>query len=227
MSYDFKAYPKIPRLNKLVWSITEKLDGTNGIVHFTPVQPTQSELADSCADALVAGAVAIVRNKDGDAYACFAGSRSRWLNPAEKQGDNYGFGAFVAKFAQELFDDLGPGTHYGEWWGNGIQRGYNQPGKRFTLFNPWRYPDLPEAGSADDAGYWAKVPLLATGTFDSSDAALSLRSALIFAGEGLKGDGSRAAPGFPNPEGFVLTIGDQKFKVILNEGDKAKSRDGA
>lgn len=49
----------------------------------------------------------------------YAGSRNRWITPED---DNYGFAKWVRANAEEL-KLLGPGRHFGEWWGNGIQRG--------------------------------------------------------------------------------------------------------
>src|SRR5688572_30277401 len=66
-----------------------------------------------------------------------AGSRSRWITPED---DNYGFARFVHDNTEEL-RRLGPGYHYGEWWGQGIQRRYNIDGKRFSLFNAGRWAD--------------------------------------------------------------------------------------
>ena len=56
----------------------------------------------------------------------FAGSRSRWITP---QDDNFGFAAWVQAHRDQLLT-LGPGRHFGEWWGAGIQRRYGQAEKR-------------------------------------------------------------------------------------------------
>ena len=65
------------------------------------------------------------------------GSRNRWITP---QDDNYGFAKWVEENKQEILK-LGVGRHFGEWWGGGIQRGYNLPkgDKRFSLFNVSRW----------------------------------------------------------------------------------------
>ena len=65
----------------------------------------------------------------------FTASRTRWITPAD---DNYGF----SKWAHENKDDLmslGIGKHFGEWWGAGIQRCYDQDRKRFSLFNTLKW----------------------------------------------------------------------------------------
>src|SRR5258708_1600570 len=66
-----------------------------------------------------------------------AGSRSRFLT---KETDNFGFHLWVTQHEDEL-RGLGPGRHYGEWWGSGIQRGYGlrKGEKRFSLFNVSRW----------------------------------------------------------------------------------------
>lgn len=90
-----------------------------------------------------------------------AASRSRWITPED---DNFGFAKWVKEHEEELKVGLGPGHHFGEWWGHGIQRGYNQPKgvRHFSLFNVgrWIAPDvtLPECVET--------VPLLWT---DKSD----------------------------------------------------------
>src|SRR5688572_6537102 len=66
-----------------------------------------------------------------------AGSRSRWITPEQ---DNHGFAGWVRAHEEELRDGLGVGTHYGEWWGRGIQKRYPMiDPKRFSLFNVMRW----------------------------------------------------------------------------------------
>ncbi len=64
-----------------------------------------------------------------------AGSRTRLITPA---GDNMGFARWVQEHAEELITGLGPGRHFGEWWGQKIQRAYGLTEKRFSLFNTTR-----------------------------------------------------------------------------------------
>lgn len=65
------------------------------------------------------------------------GSRTRWITPEQ---DNYGFARWAYANKDELMA-LGVGRHYGEWWGAGIQRGYGQKEKHFSLFNVGRWVD--------------------------------------------------------------------------------------
>ena len=63
------------------------------------------------------------------------GSRKRWITP---DADNFGFARWAHEHRDELLE-LGPGRHFGEWWGQGIQRRYGLDEKRFSLFNTHRW----------------------------------------------------------------------------------------
>lgn len=133
-----------------------------------------------------------------------AQSRTKWITP---QADNVGFARWVEQNTEELVK-LGPGYHYGEWWGQGIQRKYGLTEKRFWLFNThrWGNPDTRPA-------IVGCVPVLWQGNYKDMDLAGILDS--------LRTGGSLAAPGFMNPEGVVIYhhASDQYFKVLL-EGDE-------
>lgn len=123
----------------------------------------------------------------GDDGEFLIGSRSRWITP---QQDNYGFAKWATANKDELLK-LGPGFHYGEWWGNGIQRGYNLKEKRFSLFNVHRWSDdlvRPVCCSV--------VPVLYYGMFDTAEVQKQI--------DILRIGGSVAAPGFMKPEGVVV-----------------------
>jgi hypothetical protein len=111
---DFKEFPKMPRLSREI-IVTEKIDGTNAQVAVVELDGYSAP-----------GAV-----WEGDGLAIYAGSRTRWITP---KADNFGFAAWVRDNAEELAT-LGPGNHFGEWWGAGIQRRYGLTDKRFSLFN--------------------------------------------------------------------------------------------
>lgn len=135
-----------------------------------------------------------------------AGSRSRWITPEQ---DNFGFARWVADHAEEL-RALGPGYHYGEWWGSGIQRRYGLTEKRFSLFNVHRWGDdavRPECCHV--------VPVLARGELGTS-----VRHSL----ETLRSFGSVASPGFMKPEGIVIfhTASSSLFKVTLEKDEAPK-----
>lgn len=140
-----------------------------------------------------------------DTGAVFAGSRNRWITPDD---DNCGFARWVAENWKEL-RKLGPGKHFGEWWGSGIQRRYGLNEKRFSLFNSARWTE-----SAPPA-CCSVVPVLYTGDF-SSEAVKACMDRLAT-------EGSVAAPGFMNPEGIVVyqSAARKLFKVTLG-GDGHK-----
>lgn len=135
------------------------------------------------------------------------GSRKRWITPED---DNYGF----AKWAQDNKKDLlqlGVGSHFGEWWGAGIQRKYGLSEKRFSLFNTgrWNEETKPECCHV--------VPILYKGEFSTDTISFMLLT--------LKGNGSPAAPGFMEPEGIVIyhKHSNTLFKKTIKNDDKGKS----
>jgi hypothetical protein len=201
----FKAWPKIPRLNRDC-VVTEKIDGTNGAV----IVETMEHEGDYTDDA-----VAIVQAPDDVWYAVYAQSRKHLLQPG-KQSDNFGFAGWVKENALALAAGLGEGYHFGEWYGSGIQRAYGLDHKRFALFNVGRWHDQQANGCGPDVvpECCSVVPVLAVGAFkpETWDAALG----------DLAADGSAAAPGFDNPEGIVVfhSAARQSFKVTL-EGDES------
>ena len=117
-----------------------------------------------------------------------AGSRNRWVTP---ESDNFGWAAWVKANEKELLQ-LGPGRHYGEWWGQGIQRRYGLSEKRFSLFNSGRWSN-PESGRPACCGV---VPVLHVGPFTTD----AVNNAI----QELTSKGSVAAPGFMDPEGVVV-----------------------
>lgn len=134
------------------------------------------------------------------------GSRSRWITP---QDDNYGFSKWAHDHKEELLQ-LGPGSHFGEWWGQGIQRKYGLAEKRFSLFNVSRWGETRPACCH-------VVPVLWSGNFDAFHPAGVLADLATY--------GSKAAPGFMKPEGIVIwhEAARQLFKktIVKDEVPKA------
>jgi hypothetical protein len=133
----------------------------------------------------------IVISENGD---IFAQSRTRLLSESSS-GDNYGFCKWVNGNKNALLS-LGVGYHFGEWWGKGINRNYGLKERRFSLFNIW-HPDIPECVSV--------VPVVEK---DYSRAMARLKKI-----------GSIAAPGFMEPEGFVMLANQNRgvrYKVLLD-----------
>ena len=155
----------------------------------------------------------VVVTDDGQVY---AQSRNNILI---NTGDSFGFALWVERNRERLRDTLGPGYHFGEWWGSGIQRGYAVPSdgpngrpKRLSLFNVERWAELP---ASRDLG---TVPVLYRGMFttEAVNAAISE----------LRHGGSKAAPGFMRPEGVVVfhIAANMGFKVTLEKDTEHKGQ---
>jgi len=136
------------------------------------------------------------------------GSRTRWITPG-KQTDNAGFSGWANEHKDELMQ-LGPGRHFGEWWGAGIQRRYGLEEKRFSLFNTgrWTNENTPECCHV--------VPILYSGPFTTYKITETI--------QGLEKFGSQAAPGFMNPEGIVIwnEAASMFFKKTIKNDEKPK-----
>lgn len=204
---EFKPFDKIARMFRTI-TVSEKLDGTNACIHI--VKP---EVDVSNFDLWTA--------QVGE-YLIWAGSRTRWITP---DNDNFGFAQWVKDHAEELVH-LGPGTHRGEWWGLGIQRGYGLDHRRFSLFNTSKWCDFdaePEEFPTKDPRVvnkqmWAPpcchvVPVLYRGLFDSEEIKKTL--------DWLQELGSSAAIGFKKPEGVVIyhEAANVYFKATIEKDD--------
>jgi hypothetical protein len=133
------------------------------------------------------------------------GSRTRWIVPGD---DNFGFAKWAHEHRGELMQ-LGPGRHFGEWWGAGIQRRYGLTEKRFSLFNAARW-------EAERPACCDVVPVLYRGDFSTA----AIEGALAM----LRVNGSVAAPGFMNPEGVVVfhVAAQTGFKKTLERDHEPK-----
>ena len=148
----------------------------------------------------------VIVTDDGTVHAA---SRSRLISTLD---DNFGFAAWANENRNDLLR-LGPGRHFGEWWGSGIQRKYGLTGadKRFSLFNVERWGD-----DAVRPACCHVVPVLYKGPFHSTEVERCL--------DDLRANGSRAAPGFMKPEGVVIwhVAAQVGFKVTLERDDAPK-----
>lgn len=144
----------------------------------------------------------IIISDDGEIAAA---SRSRLITV---DNDNFGFARWVEANRSSLID-LGPGRHFGEWWGSGIQRGYGLKEKRFSLFNSARWTGCAPACCS-------VVPVLYSGPF-CTDAVNDVV-------EHLRVFGSSAAEGFMKPEGVIVwhEAARQMFKVTLEKDESPK-----
>ena len=206
----FEPFPKMARLRRQV-VVTEKLDGTNSSVLIKELPVDEPMPIAACF-------------RIGDRVV-YAGSRSRWVTPAD---DNFGFARWVCENDEQILQ-LPLGHHFGEWWGRGIQRNYGLADRRFSLFNVSRFhlhgEEPRERPTADPRVINTTlelppcvglVPALAEGLFDTAQIERVLES--------LRQDGSMAAPGFMNPEGLVVyhVAGNVGFKRTLDKDDQPK-----
>lgn len=157
-----------------------------------------------------------------------AASRNQWITDS----DPAGFGLWVHEHSDEL-RDLGPGRHFGEWWGKKIQRNYGLDHRRFSLFNVARWhedgaepfitpsanPNEPERTSVAAPSCCYVVPVLWRGVFST----MSVESVLL----DLRDNGSKAALGFSKPEGIVVyheASGHLYKRTLDGDGHKGNRR---
>ncbi len=184
-------FKPFPKLSR--WSrdvvMTEKLDGTNACV----VIDLLSEYVG-------------------------AQSRNKIVTP-EPKDDPFGFARWVEKNKDFLAQTLGDGYHYGEWWGQGIQRNYGLNSKKFSLFNAERWKDLSNNEEASKIGLGV-VPTLWKGSMNAAHIQLAIKM------QELEEKGSVAAPGFMKPEGVVIyhTAGGYLFKKTFEKDDTGKEQ---
>ncbi len=202
---EFHAWGKTTRVDSPV-VVTEKIDGTNGVIFVDP-----------------------------ETHNVWAGSRNRWLVGITESGyqmwqspkmdvaatpavDNYGFGQYVCDNHQALAHLLGDGHHYGEWWGQGIARGYAQNVKRFQVFDVRHSADPGWDDAAWQAARLGTVPVMYEGPMDH--VAIDICSSTL-----LK-RGSVIAPGYMHPEGLVVRFDHNgvRFKKVLDKVGPPKDR---
>jgi hypothetical protein len=148
------------------------------------------------------------------------GSRNKYITP---ENDNAGFARWAYENKDELMK-LGYGRHFGEWWGAGIQRRYGLSEKRFSLFNTTRWADPSVRPACCHI-----VPELYRGPLTrevSDDYTFCVEEpAWLRVLSELNISGSKAAPGFMDPEGIIVyhTAAGISFKVTLEDDESPKS----
>lgn len=214
---EFHKFSKIPRLSRDM-IITEKIDGTNAQIYITEPGMRETILMEPPPKKGKDRSVSQTRRR------IFAGSRNRWLIP---EADNFGFAAWVEEHKDELIAGLGPGRHYGEWWGKGIQRNYGLDERRFSLFNVRRWhsachimPDRvlpPDVIRTIVPECCRVVPVLYAGSFNTAVCTGILDT--------LRETGSCAVPGFMDPEGIVIchVPSGYLFKKTFENDDGGKN----
>lgn len=208
----FEKWPSIPRWANDTITITEKIDGTNAAIIILPYDIDHEPLIQDGYAKVYADL-----NDDGvsaTGYTFAVQSRKRFIKPG-KDTDNAGFAGYAFEHAVQFIELLGYGKHYGEWWGRGIQRGYDQEDKRFSLFSPWRYEHL---ALKDEVPGLDVVPTLFKGGVEGY-----LAISIILAT--LEKEGSKAAPGFMRPEGLIVqsALTGAKYKAFTWDDGIPKS----
>jgi len=150
---------------------------------------------------------------DADGH-ILCGSRNRAITPEQ---DNYGFSTWAYKNKEALFEILGEGRHYGEWWGQGVQRRYDMDHKCFSLFNTlrWQIEDL------ESIPQLSVVPVLYAGDFSTNIIDKTM--------DALWESGSIASKGFAKPEGVVVYHSQikQMFKITFDHDQYGKQSEEA
>ena len=198
----FTGFPKISRLSRDC-IITEKIDGTNGQLYFF------AEVDKS----IPKTATNVTSEDNPNYYFMSVGSRKRWLTPED---DNFNFAKWAWENKDELFTLLGPGRHYGEWFGSGIQRNYGlQSGERWlSLFNTTKHEGIQNRTKLN----LTTVPILRKNTFTTQIVEEALSD--------LKKYGSFLVPSFKNPEGIVIyhTGSGTLYKKTLENDEQPKGQ---
>lgn len=170
----------------------------------------------------------------------YAQSRNRILSTSSKSEDNMGFARWVEQNA-EILRSLGPGLHFGEWWGIGIGRGYDIFERRFSLFNVSRWERdvsgkilLEDMRSKGVSIYC--VPVIYEGPWNYLDNSMPLgisknynRFAPEAAVDQLREFGSLAVPGYRHPEGIIVyhKAGNLLFKATCEKDEEWKGKNVA
>lgn len=226
----FEAWPKTPRMNR-PWIITEKIDGTNSAVYIEKVGRPGMMLAGVPDQRQLVTYVHVTDAddpEDNGLYDVYAQSRNRLIAP---DSDNFGFAAWVERHAEILVKGLGPGRHFGEWAGPGIQKNPHALEQRlFFLFNTekWANRHGEPWWSLESIGV-RHVPVLGRA---NNLAGLELRARKWL--ESLRKYGSIATevehgPWVANdkskPEGIMLysTAARQVFKITLENDELPKA----
>lgn len=214
---DYPAFKKIPRLYREV-TITEKIDGSNGLIYIEDKSNWFDPTIDEPYYNEELGISYFYGSDDQHTLTVRAGSKNRWLSPT-KGNDNFGFAAWVRDNAETLLK-LGPGHHYGEWFGAGIQRRYGLDEKYFALFNTARYQEFIADGNW--LGTLTTVPTIFVATHSDKLVQAAL-DRLELGGSIISG--SLGVQAFQKAEGVIVRHSQSGalYKVLLENDDVPKS----
>lgn len=225
---EFKKWGSTPRFHKGL-HITEKLDGTNGGLSVEIVG--HEDMSWHYSGQVPEDATYVThRTEDGSdpgfGYLVRAQSRKRIITPGN---DNFGFAKWVWDNAEALANTLGMGYHYGEWYGEGIQKNpLAVKGRYWALFNTWHWarPENALRLSLSGVQGLTHVPVLhdesrdGPATWETIPAVLDRLRAL-----GSLADGYMSHPlahkmdyHVEGPEGIIVWHKEtqQKYKILLH-----------
>ncbi len=196
---EFHKYFKIPRIENETFTISEKIDGSNGLIYVHHARFDDVK-------------------KGVDRSYILAGSRSKWLiDDGSKTWDNHGFGSWVEENEEDLYS-LDEGYHYGEWYGKGINRGYGLLDKRFMLFNYGRYAEKLRLA---DSGLLFNMPtkVQVETVFHHNVKFEQLFQIIAEVRYHLTHDGSKHVQGYIKPEGLIVRseLSGKLWKVIIDK----------
>lgn len=166
----------------------------------------------------------VVFEEDGYMY---VQSRNRIITPA---ADNQGFARWAYRHQKDLFHILGPGRHFGEWWGKGIGRKYDMQHNVFSVFNNGRfYKTLPGdpldsmATRTLDTGIFdqvSAVPHIFSGEYNSPE----MNAAIAELANGNSLAARQYNIEYPDPEGvcFYFREFDKVAKLVFANPGKHK-----
>jgi len=150
----FKSWPKTPRLENLHLRITQKLNGTNGVIAIDKSNAWLDKADEpyfkvgSRTQWLPSPEEIKQRAKEINEWATkkheFETLTQNYISPSwleenpkpPRLNDNHGFSKWAHENKEDLIDFLGEGYHYGEWCGPGIQNGEGLTERGFYLFSP-------------------------------------------------------------------------------------------
>src|SRR5258705_1500479 len=194
---------------------------------FTPFPKISRLNRDICITEKIDGTNAAVGiTPEGTVY---AQSRNRII--FHGKDDNMGFALWVQQNADSL-KLLGPGIHFGEWWGVGIGRGYDIHERRFSLFNVKRWEKEFEGALVVQALHKISVyvvPVLYEGPWHLPSICLNCTDFAPFhIINELKKTGSKAVLNYMKPEGIVVyhKAGNVLFKATIEKDQEWKGKNG-
>ncbi len=215
---NYSSFPSIERLENIYCIISEKVDGTNGLIEIH--NPGSGCSSEQCT-AFPCG----VKDCSEEPVIKF-GSRNRYITFND---DNAGFANFFRHY-EARFKDVAadivlkelkvsgetltecqeqyPLRIYGEWFGSGIQRGYGLKDKFFMPFSTFYAEKLIEYQVPNIV----KPNIMYTGKFSQEIANTCMQTLT---------NGSLVIPEFKRPEGIVIHFPKYNFRLKQTfEGSK-------